>query len=107
MRRTAGTGIFEKNDSKSFKSLLSSSSSSQRKFVYSEKYNSKSFGQDYTIRNKTHKYLYFNDGNEALYDLSDNPLEFPNLLSPNQLPLNEVNSAAKSELVLQLSVIRN
>ena len=103
----AGTGIFEKNDSKSFKNLLSSSSSSQRKFVYSEKYNSKSFGQDYTIRNKTHKYLYFNDGSEALYDLSDNPFEFPNLLSPNQLPLNEVNSAAKNELVLQLSVIRN
>jgi len=103
----AGTGIFEKNDSKSFKSLLSSSDSSLRKFVYSEKYNSKSFGQDYTIRNKTHKYLYFNDGSEALYDLSDNPLESPNLLSPNQLPLSEVDSAAKEELVLQLSVIRN
>ena len=103
----AGTGIFEKNDSKSFKNLLSSSNSSQRKFVYSEKHNSKSFGQDYTIRNKTHKYLYFNDGSEALYDLSDNPLEFPNLLSPNQLPLNDANSAAKNELVLQLGVIRN
>lgn len=103
----AGAGINEKHDSKSFKELFSYSNASKREFVYSEKYNSNSFGQDYTIRNKTHKYIYFNDGNEALYDLSANPLEFPNLLSPNQLPLNEVNSAAKNELVLQLGVIRN
>ena len=103
----AGTGISEKNDSKSFKGLLSTSNTSTRKYVYSEKYNSQTLGQDYTIRNETHKYLYFNDGKEALYDLSDNPLEFPNLLSPNQLPLSAINGAAKNELVLQLGIIRN
>ena len=97
----------EKNDSKSFKGLLSTSNTSTRKYVYSEKYNSQTLGQDYTIRNETHKYLFFNDGKEALYDLSDNPLEFPNLLSPNQLPLNAINGAAKNELVLQLGIIRN
>jgi hypothetical protein len=80
---------------------------SQSKLFLHEKHNPNSFGQDYTIRNKTHKYIYFSDGNEALYDLSANPLDFPNLLSPNQLPLNEVDSAAKNELVLQLGVIRN
>jgi arylsulfatase A-like enzyme len=103
----AGAGISEKNDSKSFKGLLSTSNTSTRKYVYSEKYNPQTLGQDYTIRNETHKYLYFNDGKEALYDLSDNPLEFPNLLSPNQLPLNAINGAAKNELVLQLGIIRN
>tara|TARA_B100001105_G_scaffold13794_1_gene10117 strand:+ start:279 stop:1559 length:1281 start_codon:yes stop_codon:yes gene_type:complete len=103
----AGTGISEKNDSKSFKDLLSTSNSPKRKFVYSEKYNPITLGHDYTIRNETHKYLYFNDGTEALYDLSYNPLEFPNLLSPNQLPLNAINGAAKNELVLQLGIIRN
>ena len=103
----AGTGISEKNDSKSFKGLLSASNSSTRKYVYSEKYNTKTLGQDYTIRNKTHKYLFFNDGLEALYNLSKNPLENPNLLSPSQLPLGPSSSAAKDELILELNKIRN
>ena len=103
----AGAGISEKNDSKSFKGLLSASNSSTRKYVYSEKYNTKTLGQDYTIRNKTHKYLFFNDGSEALYNLSKNPLENPNLLSPSQLPLGPSSSAAKDELILELNKIRN
>jgi len=103
----AGAGISEKNDSKSFKGLFSASNSSTRKYVYSEKYNAKTLGQDYTIRNKTHKYLFFNDGSEALYSLSKNPLENPNLLSPGQLPLGPSNSAAKDELILELNKIRN
>jgi len=103
----AGAGISEKNDSKSFKGLFSASNSSTRKYVYSEKYNAKTLGQDYTIRNKTHKYLFFNDGSEALYNLSKNPLENPNLLSPGQLPLGPSNSAAKDELILELNKIRN
>ena len=103
----AGAGISEKNDSKSFKGLFSASNSSTRKYVYSEKYNAKTLGQDYTIRNKTHKYLFFNDGSEALYNLSKNPLENPNLLSPSQLPLGPSSSAAKDELILELNKIRN
>ena len=103
----AGAGISEKNDSKSFKGLLSASNSSTRKYVYSEKYNTKTLGQDYTIRNKTHKYIFFNDGSEALYNLSKNPLENPNLLSPSQLPLGPSSSAAKDELILELNKIRN
>lgn len=103
----SGSGINEKNDSKSFKGLFSSSNSSKRKFVYSEKYNSKTFGQDYTIRNQTHKYIYFKDGSEALYNLQKNPLEFPNLLSPSQLPLSVSDNNIKNELISELDKIRN
>jgi hypothetical protein len=63
--------------------------------------------EDYTIRNATHKYIYFENGSEALYDLSVNPLENPNLLNANQLPLSTENSSIKDELTSRLSEIRN
>lgn len=96
----AGTGTIEINDSKSFKDLLSDSSASKRDYTYTE-------NADYTIRNTTHKYIYFNDGSEALYNLSDDPLENPNLLNDNQLPLSTENAAIKDELTSRLTEIRN
>lgn len=96
----AGTTTKEVNDSESFIDLLTSSSASNRDYVYTE-------NEDFTIRNTTHKYIYFDDGSEALYDLSDNPLENPNLLSVNQLPLSTSDSAIKDELTTELSEIRN
>ena len=102
----SGTGISNSGDSHSFLQTLTSSDSEGREFIYSEKYNAQTQGFDYTIRNSTHKYIYFNNGNEALFNLSINPLEFPNLLNANQLPLNAVNSAAKNSLTEELLIIR-
>lgn len=96
----AGTETTEINDSKSFKGLLNNSSNSKRDYTYTE-------NSDHTIRNATHKYIYFDDGSEALYDLSDEPLENPNLLSENQLPLSAANSAIKDELTSKMAEIRN
>lgn len=96
----AGTGTTNIHDSKSFKGLLTDTSSDKRTYTYTE-------NNDHTIRNATHKYIYFNDGSEALYDLGDNPLENPNLMSTNQLPLNNENSAIKDELASKLEDIRN
>ena len=93
------------NDSKSFKGLLSDKNSFNRDYVYSE-IGKSTGGSDYTIRNATHKYIKFDHGNEALYNLSKNPFENPNLLSSNQLPLNALNSAIKEELVSKLVEIR-
>lgn len=90
-------------DSKSFISLLTSSfNSNARDYIYSEIGN-----QNYTIRNSTHKYIHFENGNEALFNLNNNQFEFPNLLSANQLPLSEINNLNKNELISKLEEIRN
>ncbi|MEH6536724.1 MAG: sulfatase-like hydrolase/transferase [Psychroserpens sp.] len=101
----AGNNTTEINDSKSFKDLLSSSNGNTRDYVYAEVGN-ETGGSNYTIRNSTHKYIYFDDGSEALFDLSINPLENPNLLNPNQLPLSTENSLIKDELISRLNEIR-
>ncbi len=101
----AGNSTSEVNDSKSFKGLLTSSTSNTREYTYTEVGNDTG-GSNYTIRNSTHKYIYFDDGSEAFYDLSINPLENPNLLNPNQLPLSAENSAIKDELTTRLNEIR-
>ena len=97
----AGASPTEIHDSKSFKELLTSTDNiGKRDYVYTE-------NEDFTIRNTTHKYIYFGDGSEALYNLSDNPLENPNLLNANQLPLSNTDSMIKIELATKLSEIRN
>ena len=86
-------GINNQNvhDSKSFISLLTSSfNSNSRDYIYSEIGN-----ENYTIRNSTHKYIHFENGNEALFNLNNNQFEFPNLLNANQLPLSELNNLNK------------
>ena len=95
----AGVNNREYNDSKSFKTLLEDINAQKRDYVYTE-------NNDVTIRNQTHKYVYFNDGTEALYDLNANPLENPNLLNVNQLPLSATDSAIKNELAVKLLNIR-
>ena len=103
----AGTASYDSGDSRSFLDLLNSSNSKGRDFVYTEKYNSQTQGPDYTIRNATHKNIYFNTGAEALYNLIENPLESPNLLNENQLPLSASDAAIKLSLTTELSSLRN
>ena len=100
----AGTGTTEINDSKSFKELLTTTSTETREYTYTEI--SRDNGSDYTIRNATHKYILFADGDEAFYNLSANPFENPNLLNANQLPLSAADSAIKDELITRLNEIR-
>ena len=91
------------HDSKSFLGLLNSNSSSNnRDYIYSELGNN-----EYTIRNSTHKYIHFEDGSEALFNLSMNEFERPNLLMQSQLPLSSNDSKNKDELVTKLNQIRN
>lgn len=102
----AETGISEINDSKSFVSLLSDQNAEKRDYVYTEIGRTSGDG-DYTIRDLTHKYIFFEDGTEALYNLQMNGLENPNLLSPNQLPLSVENALKLEELKSILADIRN
>ena len=90
-------------DSKSFVGLFNSNSSSNtRDFIYSELGNN-----EYAIRNSTHKYIHFEDGSEALFNLSMNEFERPNLLIQSQLPLSSDDSKNKDELITKLNQIRN
>lgn len=102
----SGASVTEINDSKSFMNLFTSSDAETREYVYSEIGND-SGGSDYTIRNGTHKYILFDDGTEALFDLSSNFFERPNLLSESQLPLSSTNSAIMQELVTKVTEIRS
>ena len=97
-----GINNLNMHDSKSFKKLLNNSiDSNSREYIYSEIGN-----ENYAIRNSTHKYIRFEDGSEALYNLSVNEFENPNLLSPNQLPLSENNNLIKNKLLSKLQEIR-
>ena len=49
----------------------------------------------------------FEDGSEALFNLQTNPLEMPNLLNPNQLPLSENDQENMSDLINTATQIRN
>jgi len=101
----AGLSRNEINDSKSFNELLTNSDGEKREYIYSEIGNDNG-GSDYAIRNSSHKYIKFDNGNEALYNLNSLYIEGPNLLNANQLPLSSIDEAIKNELVLKLAEIR-
>lgn len=95
-----GSGVSEINDSKSFKGLLENNNLQIRDYVYTE-------NNDMTIRNKTHKYIRFDNDSEALYNLINDPLEETNLLSINQLPLSDTDEIVKNELSSKLAEMQN
>ena len=101
----AGIPNSDINDSQSIKPLLTGMSNNNRDVIYTELGDPNS-DLDVAIRNDTHKYLLFSNGIEALYNLSDNPLEAPNLLSANQLPLSNSDSEILDDLLKKLDEIR-
>ena len=101
----AGVGPAELNDSKSFETLLTTSHVNIRNYTYAE-VGTDAGGSDKAIRNATHKYILFEDGSEALFDLSVSSIESPNLLNVNQLPLSANSTIVKNELVAKLNAIR-
>jgi len=101
----AGNNTPQINDSISFAELLTTSNFTSRAYVYAE---SGAVGsQDYTIRNETHKYIRFDNGNERFYNLIDDPFENTSLLNANQLPLSDEDAAILNELQEELNNIRN
>lgn len=98
----AGSSVAEINDSLSFKSLLSAPSESKRDYTYSE-IKTDTGGSNFTMRNATHKYIYFDNGSEALYNLIEDPLEETNLLTSS---LTAEDTLIKEELLAELSSLR-
>lgn len=93
----SGVSETEINDSKSFKNLLSTSNLTIRDYVYAE-------NEDHTIRNDSYKYINFNNGSEAFYNLNNDALEASNLMDSN---LSTNDEAIKNELTSKLQEIRN
>jgi arylsulfatase A-like enzyme len=97
----AGSAVTEINDSKSFKSLLTTSGAF-RNFQYSEMND----GTDdlWTISNGAFKLIVNENGNEVMYDLTNDPYESNDLLSGT---LTTQATNAKTELEGELLNIRN
>ena len=100
LAQLAGVEVEAYEDSKSFKSLLSSSSTI-RQFQYSELKDGAA--ESWTISNGTYKLLVRSNGNEELYHLPVDPYE-QNNLPHGSLPSEA--AAAKMELEIELSTIR-
>lgn len=96
----AGLDVAEINDSKSFKSLFKISDKNIRDYVFSE-LEDESGNVDYAIRNETFKYIDFSKGEDALYNLIEDPLETVNLLNT---ALSDTENSNK--LALQAEIIR-
>lgn len=96
----AGVGTSQIHDSKSFKSLLSQSSTI-RNYQYAEMDD----GSDdvWTIRNAGYKLMVNANGNEEMYDLLNDPYEETNLLNRT---LSADASDAKIALEAELQAIR-
>lgn len=103
----SGVDINNINDSKSFKSLLTTSNNTNsRDYVFVEDGNDDGT-IDYTIRNTTHKYVLFENGNEAFYNLTSDPFETENLLRNNASSLNTTDTEIKNTLITKMTTIRN
>lgn len=95
-----GITLPEIHDSKSFKSLLSRTSS-HRDYIYSEmEYGTRDM---WTIRNDQYKIIIDANGGDEMYDLSSDPYENNNLIE-GELTVGQVE--AKSALEIFLSEIR-
>lgn len=100
-----GISVNEIHDSKSFNNLLSTNESSTREYTYSEA--EKIDGSfDYTIRNKTHKYISFGNGTEGFYDLTESNIDNKNLLSASQPSISDEEEVILADLKNEVNEIR-
>lgn len=98
----AGVDVEKINDSRNFKSLLTSESGDTRDYVYSENYFNNE--NSWCIGNAQYKLLEFENGNKEMYDLQSDPYENSDLLMGN---LSTEQQDAKSQLEAELEIIRN
>jgi arylsulfatase A-like enzyme len=93
-----GVSVSEIHNSKSFYHQLTSTTSEERAFVYTEK------AAGYAIRNATYKWIKFDNGDEELYHLSTDPYENNNLIGTT---LTAEAVEEKATLILEAIAIRN
>lgn len=95
----AGTGINEIYDSKSIVPIFSQKNKTHKGFLYSEVSKKRKTG--FTIRNKQYKYIKYENGQEELFDLIEDPYESNNLIDNTSL------KKVKQELTTEVNKLRN
>lgn len=99
----AGQTVQESHDSQTFLPLLTSAGAATRNFNYTEYLTDRASQSGYTLRNITHKLIVFDNGNEALYSLENDPYENENLLDAS---LTSVAQNAYDALTTEAARIR-
>lgn len=94
----AGVSVSEIHNSKSFYSHLTSATNDGRSFVYSE------IVDGYAIRNATYKLMKYDNGDEELYNLVQDPYENRNLIGTT---LSAEATNEKANLISEAIAIRN
>jgi len=94
----AGAEINTINDSKSFVPLFSKKDLLHKNYLYSELKNKRKSG--YTIRNEEFKYIFYDNGNEELFNLKQDPFETKNLIN------DTLFTNIKKELIEEVSKMR-
>ncbi|MDB4010844.1 hypothetical protein N9484_07450 [Polaribacter sp.] len=93
-----GVSVSEIQNSKSFYPQLTSATNDGRSFVYTE------IVDGYTIRNATYKLIKYDNGDEELYNLVQDPYENRNLIGTT---LSAEATNEKANLISEAIAIRN
>jgi len=71
------------HDGYNFLSSFSAEDEIDREYLYTDYFGNNALGRGWTVRSATHKYIDYDDGTEALYDLVADPDEATDILSTN------------------------
>jgi arylsulfatase A-like enzyme len=99
----AGATIDQYNDSYSFKNLLSETGNGKRKYNYSEIKGNVPPRSGFTIRNSAYKLIQYDNGNQNLFHLANDPYETTDLILGS---LNPEEELVRQELMDQANLIR-
>ena len=78
-----GTDNNGMRDGYNFMSSFSEENAVEREFLYTDYFGNNALGQGWTVRSDRFKYIAYDDGSEALYDLQNDPDETVNMLGSN------------------------
>ena len=89
---TTGEGIDGIHDGLNFQSTFSSNGGTSREFLYTDYFGNNALGRGWAVRSTTYKYIAYDDGTEALFDLVNDPDEAVNVLSANAATADELRA---------------
>ncbi|MGA1197449.1 MAG: sulfatase-like hydrolase/transferase [Candidatus Latescibacterota bacterium] len=98
----ANTGTSNIHDSQSIKSLLSSTSTSSRTYLYTDVIQDTL--SQWTVRNNTYKLIDFGNNTQEMYHLINDPYEQTNLL---ETTLDDAANQAKTDLEMHVQNLKN
>ena len=89
---TTGASVEGIHDGSSFQSTFSSSEGTVREYLYTDYFGNNALGRGWAVRSATHKYIAYDDGSEAVYDLVNDPDEAVDVLLTNAAVAEELRA---------------